>query len=1613
MSPRRTSGKHAVRIAAALLLLLAALPAKAEFWEAPESLGEGRYPSFFSAEGGPVLVWQESRSSGESGKAWIRFARYSGGEWRAGSVSDSAYAYNSAGTPPILYSAAQSRNGTIAVAIAASATSIEIRLLRDGEAGFERVGTLESSAAVVAPRIYPSASGGWLVFAGQGRPSASVAGSASPAGASGAADQAPSEAIALPSSVSIYVARSAEGREWSGFEPLVSESEQLLVNFAPFSEPLGGKDIVVFQTFILGEGDLRSRSALMSKTSADGGATWTKARAITDFADPAGGPEAAAQNFDNQGAQLGLSGGKLWVAWERRRTKATQVQVWAARIDESGALDPRTAGQAVIASGSFKLSEFIDSGGFPVILALEEKLKANRVLISSFKDGRWSSEDADLAGRSDPGGAGLVNFAREAEAQGRTFVAWQIDSGGKGRILAMTPDVKAAAPSLVPLNFTAGKRARPDAAQVRVGLPVDASGVKTFAYVWKKTPDGAGEPALAKFAPSLDELWRNGVRKGPDEAGLSLPASQDGSWTLWASIEDNAGNRSPLAALSYYRKRIPPAPPIVMPPDTDERGFLSSNSFTLRWIPPEADDIAGYSWDLALAGPLEQGGSAATQASFRAAAGNPPQATLPGLSPYESSLVRSLGLRIPPPGIRGSATSYTADNVDDGYYVFSVSAVDTTGNISGAASILVKADKYRPYTTIALAEPRRDDLGRTILRILGRGYLAGGRIERIVIDRNGREPYDIDRALAKGDYRVASDREIAGLTFETDQAGSYRIGLYHSARGWYWTAPIIAIDTAGTVKYGLNPDWAPAFRLFPGRSHPFTIYDAMVLMAIAFAAVGILLSSRQVLAVAREGELVRREAIALITGGPMPQARTGKAARELARRGAGLRVKFTLTIAFLVILVVLMLAVILGYSMIVRTSSDLATGLDQRARVLLESVAQGSRYWMGKEEAVTQLGLFPSQTKAMQGAANYITITGEGSDPKVASGEIVYATNDGKITAKLDPATLTAGAYALGKSAFKAEGGSDPLAPLMAAKVGELRDKAASAVSDELQIKSRLAQEKAGLKPGSAGDQRRGEINAELDASDRRIRDKLSALSDQEMDSLPRFDAASLAAEPGVFLYFKPILEYRPSDSALYRGMVRLEVSTAQIVAEVRAATFDLVRLTLIIAAIALGIGLIGAFILSTIIVVPIRKLVAQIERIRDTVDIESLEGSKIEVKSHDELFTLAETINQMTEGLVKAAKDSKELIVGKGIQKMFIPLDAAPGSRVKLSTGRRDEKEFEIFGYYEGAKGVSGDYWDFKSINSRYHYFIKCDISGKGVSAALIMVQVATMVINYFNEWKKAMPKTIDLTDLTYKINDFLEERQFVGRFAAFTLGVWDSIEGVAYLCEAGDRKLHVWEEAARRMVEEILPDSPAAGPLASFMVQMKKPFVQVTRRLGHGDALMLYTDGIEEAKRRFRDKDYKVIECADAEKDQPHENHTGGQDNEEFGYERITGVLEAVASRSSYRLEKHHNPAPGEILSFDFSACGGGLEEKIIALISVEKVFRLYRDPSATAKEAVLVDKKIDEFLEKHFDQYRLYCSDKRPNVDNENPGYLLYHGIREDAQYDDLTLLAIRRK
>jgi hypothetical protein len=117
----------------------------------------------------------------------------------------------------------------------------------------------------------------------------------------------------------------------------------------------------------------------------------------------------------------------------------------------------------------------------------------------------------------------------------------------------------------------------------------------------------------------------------------------------------------------------------------------------------------------------------------------------------------------------------------------------------------------------------------------------------------------------------------------------------------------------------------------------------------------------------------------------------------------------------------------------------------------------------------------------------------------------------------------------------------------------------------------------------------------------------------------------------------------------------------------------------------------------------------------------------------------------------------------------------------------------------------------------------------------------------------------------------------------------------------------------------------------------------------LDHGDTLFLFTDGIEEAKRNFRDSSFKQIVC-----DEPGIRRTVYM--ETIRREPETRRWEWTGFTESWRLSlkrvasscrQYHNPVPGEILSFDFSSCAGTAKDAVLALIAVEKVFRIYRGP------------------------------------------------------------------
>jgi len=430
----------------------------------------------------------------------------------------------------------------------------------------------------------------------------------------------------------------------------------------------------------------------------------------------------------------------------------------------------------------------------------------------------------------------------------------------------------------------------------------------------------------------------------------------------------------------------------------------------------------------------------------------------------------------------------------------------------------------------------------------------------------------------------------------------------------------------------------------------------------------------------------------------------------------------------------------------------------------------------------------------------------------------------------------------------------------------------------------------------------------------------------------------------------------------------------------IRTHNASLLKPVLIISISALALGIIGALVMSSILLQPIRKLVKHVEVLRDTEDKESLANMEIKISGKDEIAVLAKTINEMTKGLASVAASVYDMNIGKEIQVKFIPLDMDKDGN-KLNSGYKDDENAVFFGYYKGAKVLSGDYFDYLDLDGRHYAVIKCDVAGNGVPASLIMMQVATMFLNYFIKWDPAAGG-MRLDELVYQINGFIETLGFKGRFAAFTLCIFDSLSGDLHFCNAGDNIIHIYDASEKGVKSITLPQTPAAGALPNGIVASKGGYKVQTLSLDQGDILLLYTDGIEEA-----------------------------QWSETMGSTRVYGIINAVMNRSTYHINKWRDPEGDSELCFDYSGCKGEVEEVIMALITAEKMFRCYRPIRASSDDTVLIEKKADAFLMEHFLQYSNYCSQTREC--HENNSYMYYAYLKEEDQSDDLAILGIMRK
>lgn len=194
-------------------------------------------------------------------------------------------------------------------------------------------------------------------------------------------------------------------------------------------------------------------------------------------------------------------------------------------------------------------------------------------------------------------------------------------------------------------------------------------------------------------------------------------------------------------------------------------------------------------------------------------------------------------------------------------------------------------------------------------------------------------------------------------------------------------------------------------------------------------------------------------------------------------------------------------------------------------------------------------------------------------------------------------------------------------------------------------------------------------------------------------------------------------------------------------------------------------------------------------------------------------------------EASLRLDRRERELATAREVQLHFLPLSApeVPG--------------YSFFEYYQAADDVGGDYFGYIPLNDGRLAIAMGDVSGKGVSAALLMARLCSDV-------RFCVATSTSPEDAMQRLNHELADPLLDDRFVTFLLVVLDPRDHSLAVVSAGHMP-PILRRAAGGELSHVGED--AAGPPLGFDVGWTYGAAQVS--LEPGDAIVMYTDGIREA--------------------------------------------------------------------------------------------------------------------------------------------------------------------
>jgi len=1460
------------------------------------------------------------------------------------------FSYSTSEVPDI-YSAAINDDGLICLAVLSAPGEISIYSSNDKAASFKRT-VLPSSSIMIAPRIYKTRANTFKLFTSSGD----------------------------DNSFTIFTSESKDGVNWSRVE-LFSPAEKLQNPFIPVLIPYQNGDLVVFQAQYISEQTNRFSYQLYLTLRNSPGGSWSSPLLITNENSLYNNSRYEYYRYQNQQPALIYFEDQLYIAWER--TQSVNSSIWVAGLSPQGIISG--SAEELTLNGNASKPRFFNYQNSLYLTWFDTRNGRESVYMSKKEGNYWNESPLVENNNSNLFVSPLLINDGQSPYPILNFIFQQTGKNNKNTIALLPPDKSVKMPQIKPLSYKNGKRSRSEKVDFDIIFPEDSSGLKAYSYLW--TRDSSLEAPKSQMQ----------IIRGTDKNKKMTFSAQDGDgdYYLCVRVQDYADNWSDSKSIKYTLDTTPPKAPQISLENCDSYNILDSNNFSISWLPSEDKDTSGYIYKFEYLFDIPKA-LVDTKRHPMKLSEEKKAAAVEKLKARYEKVNKKKKLSSPTRTTKLSSSKYY--NYANGLYVFYVAAVDEVGNTGDFECQMFIVNKYEPSTFISSAQLVSNEAGGQSLTIRGGGFTYDGTIDSIIIDRDGKAPYDLVLEKSKNQYKVQSNKVISDIKLNTElEDGSYRILLHHTDRGTYKSGSILRLENQGNVKieadFVMPKEYTSEFIRY---KYTVTAYIIVLILLILLGIISIVILTVYLSKSSLENLISNYEVKSLLEGKAMPMKKLNKSLKHQP----SLKYKLIVFTFLIIIISVFIVAFQNGFRSVNLQKQTMAEGLENRTEVLLESIHSGVKNFLPSNN-ILELSALPEQKDAMD-EVKFVTITGQAQNSSSADElDYIWATNDPSILEKSDSYTLTYGAskikdpvYLEIEKKFSELDKNIPQEILnLSQQIEELTNQANTAYAtlepDELESVEYISQTVVDLRNKSDT--------------------LLLEFSKENAGSYPPFDSQNLDMVNTDYIFYRPVLYRKGNTGNFVHAVIFIELSTQTLIDSVKAETLRIIKSVLLVSLIVILIGIISAYSFAVIIIKPIKKLESHLFMIGHTKNKADLKNKDIVLKSKDEIGRLGTAVNDMTHELVKVAEEEVLTLDGKAVQNAFLPL------KEKGSTAEYEDSKIQCFGYYEGESGVSGDYFDYRKLDDQWYVAIKCDASGHGVPAAIIMTVVATLFREYFNSWSYKKNGT-SVNKLIEQVNDAIESLGLRGKFATMILCLINQNTGDLYMCNAGDTLVHIYDSAEKKMKVITLSNAPTAGVFSSDLIAMRGGFKVEKGLLKHGDILYLYTDGIEESTRRVRDPMFQPkfvdvqVKKVNPKTGQEEVEYKTEEEKEEFGPERVSEIIEAVLNRRKYRLTKVENPKGDEVLEFDFTEGKGTIEETILALAACEKVFRMYKKNDLNSTQYIKVDKIIDAFLEKYFNLYSYYAANKVAN--ESTPNYLDYEYLQEDEQSDDLTMLAIKR-